>query len=192
MAKKKRLKKRVSKSSSFGGLLSEEVSVRKVNNRVVVKSRSKKRKIKLTPGLRAQRERFNEASSYAYAQAHHPESRELYAKGIKGKHESPYSVALADFLNPPKVRSIDTSDYHGAIGDIIKVHASDDFMVTKVNVVITDATGTILEQGSASTTTGWPEWNYKTVAVNPGLQGTKIKATAYDRPGNKGTKELVM
>jgi hypothetical protein len=52
-------------------------------------------------------------------------------------------VALTDFLSAPKVLSIETLDYHGALGDPILANAIDDFMLTKVKVVITNAAFTL-------------------------------------------------
>lgn len=62
-----------------------------------------RRKVKLSKRLIAQRERFQAAVQCTKRQAKQEESRALYSKGIKGKHESTNSVALGDYLNPPKV-----------------------------------------------------------------------------------------
>ena len=120
-------------------------------------------------------------------------ARAIYAKRVRGKHESPYSVALGDFLNPPNVKLIDVSLYHGAVNDIVQIDASDDFMVTKVTVTITDARGIVIEQGNATEhPTRVSRWEYKAVSANRTLKGTKIMAIAHDRPGNRGTVEVVL
>ena len=60
----------------------------------------------------------------------------------------------------------------------------------KVKIVITDAAGVLIEEGDAG-----PDalkvnlWGYKATAANPTLTGTKIRAIAYDRPGNTGSAE---
>ncbi len=74
----------------------------------------------------------------------------LYTTGITPKKKSAYMVALNDHLTSPVVESINAIKYCGAIGDLIVVRASDDFMVASVTVTITDAAGGIIEQGEAS------------------------------------------
>ncbi len=90
--------------------------------------------------------------------------------------------------------AIEAPKYHGVIGDIIRVHATDDFQVIKVTITITGADGVVIEEGDAID--GRParinQWEYKAVATNPTLKGTKIMAVAYDRPGNKGMAEIVL
>jgi len=73
------------------------------------------------------------------------------------------------------------------------VKATDDFMVTKVKIVITNAAGAIIEQGEAAQDANKSDqWEYKATIANSPLAGTKILAVAYDRPGNKGTGEVVL
>jgi hypothetical protein len=191
MAKRKKPRKRKAQTD-LSGMMGERVSVRKVNNRVVVTNRPKKKKGKLTEKLRAQRERFQEAVYYALQQSHDEEARALYAPAVKGKHESVYSVALGDFLTPPKVWAIDTSQYKGVIGNLITANAKDDFMVTKVTVAITSPSGDVIEEGEATKYKRLFEWQYTAVAANPTLKGTKIAVTAFDRPGNRVTEEIVL
>ena len=177
-------------------MLSESATLRNVRGQVVVKTRRKQRMGK--PGIdHSKREaviaRFLEASQYARQQISLPESKALYASRVTEKMRSAYMLAMSDYLGVPKVHSIDAVDYHGVIGDTITVKATDDFMVTKVKVVTTNAAGAIIEEGDAG-----PDalkinlWVYKATAANPTLTGTKIRAVAYDRPGNTGTAEIVL
>jgi hypothetical protein len=72
------------------------------------------------------------------------------------------------------------------------VKATDDFMVTKVKVIITNATGAIIEEGEAlPDAMKSNQWEYKATAANPTLVGTKILAVAYNRPGNTGSAQVV-
>ena len=104
-----------------------------------------------------------------------------------------YLVALGDYLNAPIVKMIDPSLYHGRIGDIVEIEATNDFMFTKVIVAIIDAEVVVIEHGEAIQN---PErinaWEYKAVEGNAARSGTKIRAIAKDRPGNKGTAEIVL
>ena len=174
-------------------MLGETVSVRKVGGRIVVKNRPKRKVGKPSEKAMGFQEKFQEAAQYASRQIAEAESRALYTTGITSRKRSAYIVAVSDFLNAPRVRSIDTIDYHGAIGDTIVVNAVDDFMVTKVKVVVINSAGAVIEQGEAGPDVMKANhWGYKATAVNPTLAGTKIRAIAYDRPGNTGIAEIVL
>jgi len=70
-----------------------------------------------------------------------------------------------------KVRVIDAVDYHRTIGDTITVKATDDFMVTKVKIVTTNAAGALIEEGEAGPDTLKVNlWGYKATAANPTLE----------------------
>lgn len=179
--------------SGLSGMLGETVSVRKVRGQVVVTNRPRRRAGKPSEKQASVQEKFLEASQYANRQIAQAESNALYAAGITGKKRSAYLVAMSDYLSAPKVSSIDILDYRGAIGDTIVVKAIDDFMVTKVKVVIADAAGSILEEGEAGPDAQQVNlWQYKARAVNPTLAGTTVRAYAYDRPGNTGKAEVVL
>ena len=180
------------KGSSLSGMLSETVTVRKVRGQVVVTNRPRRRPGPTEKQATAQR-KFLEASQYASRQIAQDESKALFSSGITDKKRSVYLVSMSDYLSVPKVSYIDTLGYRGAVGDSIVVRAVDDFMVTKVKVIIADAAGSILEEGEAG-----PDalrvnlWEYKATVANPKLSGTTVLAVAYDRPGNTGTAEVVL
>jgi hypothetical protein len=180
--------------TELSGIFGESVSIRKVNGRIIITNRPKRKRGKPTEKVLAQQRTFKEASSYAKTAAANPEARALYATGRKGKHESSYTVALRDFMNPPEVSAIDATGYRGTPGDIILINATDDFKVTRVKLVVTDANGVVIEQGDAIdvSATRFNQWEYKAVSTNPSIPGTKIIAVAYDRPGNQGTAEISM
>ena len=139
------------------------------------------------------RERFLDAAYYASKQSADPASRALYEKGITEKVKSAYAAALSDYLVAPKVDSINTIDYKGQVGNPIAIRAKDDFMVTRVKVEILDASGTIIEDGDAVTDDSARNlWSYPAKALNATPAGTTIRATAFDKPGNTGSLEIVI
>ena len=175
------------KSSGVSGMLGDDVTVRKVNGKYRISNPNQKRTNPVA------RERFREAAQYARHQVSLPESNALYAAGITEKKPTALRVAMSDYLSAPKVKSIDTSGYRGKVGDTISVKAVDDFMVTRVNVVIKDASGAVIEEGEAGPDSMLVnQWGYHARKANPGLTGTIIWATAYDRPGNKATAEVTL
>lgn len=84
--------------------------------------------------------RFQEAAAYARDAAKH---QPIYAKLAKGTVMSPYNIALSDWFNPPVIHAIERKD------GVIQVRASDNVMVTKVEVRVLDEAGTVLTKGEA-------------------------------------------
>jgi hypothetical protein len=98
-------------------------------------------------------------------------------------------------MSPPVVKRIDTREYKGAAGDRIVARAVDDFRVTGVRVEIYAADGTLLEAGNAAQNINGIDWNYTATQANPapaGLTGSRIKAIAFDVPGNEGSLEVTL
>ena len=172
---------------ALSAMLGDTVIVRKVRGQIHLINR-RPRQVRPTKNQLAQRERFREATQYASQQVSQAESKALYETGITKKKHTSHLVALSDYLNAPKVSQVDTIRYHGKVGDTLTVHATDDFMVTKVIIVITDAAGAQIEKGEAMRhEQNGNLWEYQATAANAVLKGTTISVTAYDRPRNKGT-----
>lgn len=187
------MKKRKDKTD-VSGLFGDSVTVRKANNRVVVENRPKRtgKKRRLTENEENQRERFREASRYASSVQQDEALRAIYAARKRGKYESAYTVALADFHNPPKISAIEVHPREVGDKDEIQVNASDDFMVVRVTVEIVDTNGRPIEKGEATQNqdkyiNGW--FSIPSLA-QPIKRGMRITAAAYDRPGNRTVKEL--
>ncbi len=139
-----------------------------------------------TPGQASQRQRFKLAALYGRTVLADPVKKALYEARAKAKGIPVFALSIADFLHAPAVDQIDLSGYTGQAGETIRITASDDFEVTGVAVSITDAGGTVLEQGAATANDG--VWNYVTKAALPAGQQVSIEVTASDRPGHKTTK----
>jgi hypothetical protein len=180
--------------TDFGGLLGTTVSIRKVASKTIITHRPNNRKVGEPSAKQAAvMERFLEASQYANHQMTLPDIKALYATGITGKGRSAYLVAMTDYLIPPTAIVEKSSQYDGTVGSLIVVKAVDDFMVTRVKVIITSAAGVLIEQGEAVQDPVLNHnWQYTATVANPSLPGTVIKAIAYDRPGNAGMASVVM
>jgi len=180
--------------TEVGGMWGEKVDVTKVNGRLVVQNRPK-RKVTADPtaAQTAVVKKFREAASWAKGQVDQLSEKAIYTTGITEKNSSAYVVAMRDYLNAPEVEFIKDGDYLGAIGDPIIIKATDDFLVTRVKVIITDASGTRLEQGDAVQDLQKKFlWEYSATAANVTLSGTKITAIAFDRAGNETSLEKVV
>ena len=147
-------------------------------------------KSRVKPGReqRQQRNRFRAAAAYAKSIVLDPVKSAFYARLASAKKMRVFPLAIRDFFLPPEVDEIDLTGYRGRINDTIGVFAHDDSGVARVEVLIKDMTGRIVESGSARL--AMADWVYTVrVAAPPGYPLT-IVATAYDHPGNTGTKEM--
>jgi hypothetical protein len=135
------------------------------------------------------RKRFQQATIYAKAATVMPETKDLYVEAAKKKKgQTAYNVAVADFFNAPDINTVDVSDYAGEEGDTIRVIASDDFAVKSVQVQISNADGSLVEEGEATHSVG-NLWIYTATQRNESLDGDRIVITASDLPGNSTTEE---
>lgn len=112
--------------------------------------------------------RFQEAAAYAREAAR---SQPIYAKLAKGTGKSPYNFALSDWFRPPAIHSLVRK------GGAIQVRASDNVMVTRVEVAIRDEAGNMLAKGAAIQT-GEDLWEFVTNAEG------KVTVKAWDLAGN--------
>jgi hypothetical protein len=147
---------------------------------------------KPTPLQQGNLDRFSFASHFAAEQMENPASKAEYAARITTNKHTAYLVALADYLNPPKIIYIKADKYSGKIGDVILVKAIDDFKVVEVKVEIL-VDGKLIEYGKALPYPRKPKlWRYFATVENPNLPATIIRAKALDKPGNRAVMECVM
>jgi len=173
-------------------MLGQNVAVRQVGTRTMVKSRPSYKR-ESTPRQLEVQTKFMGAADWAKWKLTQPGQAEAYQSRTTSKMKSAYMIAVRDYLNTPEVKSIDVKKYRGAIGDLIRVHALDDFMVTKVEVEICDAAGAIIEKGEAIQSVDHNQfWIYSTTVANPLVTGTKVQVIAYDNPGNQGILDVVL
>jgi hypothetical protein len=140
--------------------------------RVSIKPAKKQRKF--NKEQKGYQDRFKSAVAYA----REAKSGPVYAELARETGRSAYHLALSDSLNPPVIHKIERREGR------IRVTASDDVMVARVEVSILDGEGQLLEQGYAALPDPFndPErWEYVAHA-----EGT-IKATAWDLTGNQTT-----
>lgn len=123
-----------------------------------------------SPAQEAQQARFKLAQAYA-SQA---KSQTVYVEYARLHKKRAYNLALADWLRPPVIHSIERQDGR------IRVQASDNMQVTKVEVRILAGEQNVVEQGQAEQTDPLC-WEYTTE-----VEGV-VEASAWDPAGNKTT-----
>lgn len=176
---------------SVSAMLGQSVVVRNVRGQCIVTNRRIRRHLEPTKGQKAMRNKFHAASDYAKGQLAIPKSAEMYTRAITPRKRSAYLVAMSDFLNAPKVHEIDARSYRGHVGDIIRIKATDDFMVTDVKVIIVNPRGEEIETGEAVADSRHVNtWKYRVSVENPDRLGTIIRAKACDRPMHWGEREI--
>ncbi|MEJ1242225.1 hypothetical protein WBG78_29015 [Chryseolinea sp. T2] len=180
--------------AGVSGKLGNNIVIRQSARGIVMANKPKKRSTAVTESQLVVRDRFQEASFYAREQTSRPESLAIYKTGVTLKLNSAYLVAVSDYLKKPRITAFNASAYSGAVGDLIKVRASDDFRVVSVTLVITAASGEVLERGEAVFTSlgGLMDWIYTTKVANPSVAGTTIAVIATDLPGNETSKTYTL
>ena len=114
----------------------------------VISARRGKSSVEPTPDQIEVRGKFKMGIIYGRKVMADPEKKALYAAG-SGPDMSAYSTAVRDAVTPPRVVSINTSEYTGKPGEPILVRALDDFKVASLKVAIHSAAGELLEKGEA-------------------------------------------
>jgi hypothetical protein len=178
--------------ATVSGKLSNVVVYRRVRGKLIMCKPPKKRHL-LTPHQADKKERFLEAVQYAKAMMADDVNSVEYQAGITNRLTSGYSVALTDYLKSPEIKLINTSNYNGALGDILEIKATDDFKVLSVEVEIRDAANKLIERGFATLREhSQIIWLYKITAANAVLAGTHIVVKAKDKPGNVTIAEKLL
>lgn len=180
-------------TGKFSGSLGKELVFREWDGKTVVAKAPKKRKGGPTAPQLETQERFLLASRYARAVVQNADKgmADAYAAALKPR-QNVYSRALADCMNPPVVKNIDTRNYKGVTGDKLIIRAIDDFRVANVRVEIVAANGTLLEAGNAEPNVNGIDFTYTVTQQNSPPTGSKIIAIATDVPGNEGRLEVTM
>lgn len=136
----------------------------------------------------AQQEAFAQATQYAVLAKDNP----IYVNLAQETDASAYNLAVADWFRKPKVLDLNTDGWTGGIGHTIRVKATDDTKVTRVQVTI-HQDGNVLEAGEAvpSSADGLL-WTYVTTTNLTGTPNLQLDANAFDLPGNTGQMSITV
>jgi hypothetical protein len=146
---------------------------------------------KPTENQAAAQSKFRRSIKYAAIAMKSPELKKAYQK-VALRGQSAQNVAFQDAYFAPVILGIITQGYKGGIGNIIVIHAQDNFKVNSVKVSIRDANDELIEEGAASANEDGLSWTYVITQANRNVSGTKIKASAFDIPENEGTLEVIL
>jgi hypothetical protein len=144
-----------------------------------------------TTAQKAVQSKFQQAIIYGKTATADPATKALYAKKTSAG-QSFFNVAVADFFNAPNIQEIDVSAYTGQVGSIIRVRATDDFDIAGIFLHITNADGSLVEEGAVLLQANGVDWIYTATQLNDSLAGDKITVTVTDIPRNTTVEEKVL
>jgi hypothetical protein len=137
-------------TKGFSGSLGPVV-FRQLRGKTIIASKCDKILKKQSGQQRQNRDRFKAASIWAKQQMLDEEKKAYYwRKAKKLKLPNAYTAAVCDYMRKGEIKEIDTRQYKGNAGDVIKVFATKKgFSVNKVQVTLYDAEGVEIESGMA-------------------------------------------
>src|SRR6266542_4065667 len=158
----------------LSGAIGQQVVLRRMRDGSTVAAKIQDfSKRKFSREQKGHQSRFRQAAMYAKAAAQkHP----IYTKLTEGTLKNPYNVALSDWFNPPVIHKVERENV------CIRIWASDNVMVTRVQVTVLDEEGGIRERGEGVRGEG-DKWDYVSNAAG------KVMAEAWDLAGNKVSKD---
>ncbi len=177
-------------TKGFFGSLDKTLTFRQRAGVTIVSKKRRASSAAPSEAMLAVRSRFLTAVAYGKKAMLNAATKALYKTAATGL-QSAYNVATADAFTPPVVNKIDSSAYHGAVGDTLEIEATDNFKVSGVVVTIDSAAGALIETGNAVLDENG-NWKYTATVANGVTAGSKITAVASDLPGNTGTLSVTL
>lgn len=173
-------------TQGMSGNVGKQIVFKRYGNRTIVSKMPDMSNVKKSKKQKDQNLKFREAAGYARSQMANPVSKAEYQAKVKGMQRA-YNLAIADFYNAPEIRQVETRKFFS--DKVISLVVLDDFKVTKVNLIITDHDGVVLDQGEAQELGEWI-WKYTTDKDYSDYSSVKILVSAWDKPGNKTIFEV--
>ena len=121
-------------------------------------------------------DRFRQAAAYATEAAR---TEPIYAERALGTRRTAYSLALSDWWHAPVIHQVLCTDGH------IRIQASDNLLVTRVEIQVLDEQGKVIAQGEGVRGEG-DRWEYL-----PSQQaGKAVTVRVWDLAGNVTKADL--
>lgn len=145
-----------------------------------------------------QMQKFKEASARYRRLLEDEDVQTAYQKILaeRGSTGRLRALVIGDILKAPKVSTIDLSNFHGEVGDTIRLIAEDSVGVSGLTLSIFDVTDNAVtetaEMPMNGKISGTVEWMYTvTTSITAGHE-VEVRVAAYDLAGNvmEGTKAM--
>ncbi|MBI5950935.1 MAG: hypothetical protein HY865_04710 [Chloroflexi bacterium] len=136
-----------------------------------------------------QMQKFKEASARYRRLMEDEDVQAAYEKLVKERGlRRLRALVIGDILRAPKVSTVDMSNYHGEVGDTIRVIAEDSVGVSRLTLSISDVTSNQVvesaEMAMNGQVSGTVEWVYTSTAAVQAGHEVKATVKAYDLAGN--------
>lgn len=166
------------------GMIGDQLVFRQINGKTIVSCKPSS-PAKQSEQQRANRRRFKHATQYAKYVMRDPAKKAYYKqKARQLKLPNAYTAAITEYMRRPVVKQV-TAVRRKDGGHIIKVSATKrDFGMGDIMVMIKNAQGQVLEQGTATPKeASHHHWHYRpAISLTDGLYAMVIVA---DRLGNR-------
>jgi hypothetical protein len=151
-----------------------DIVVKKYGDKYVISKVPDMSKVVFSKLQKDSQNNFAKASAWAKGVTRIDSIRQLYLKKNNNAH-SAYNMAIRDFQTPPEIQQFELIPE----SSLVKITATDDFVVTKVELTFLDETGKVIEYGEARYKI---DWNY---IFHCNLQKVaQIRVIVWDFPGN--------
>lgn len=167
--------------TGLSGGIEKKILIKDYGCRSVMSAFPDRSNVEMSPQQIKSVNRFREAMVYAKTQMADPISKAEYKNKARDM-QRPHNLAVADFLNPPEIHAIELKWFKGCSGDLVSIHATDDFKVVRVLLEVFDHLNQLLEKGDAVCVAG--KWQYILQNSYKQTHGMRFVAKAWDKPGN--------
>ena len=170
-----------------------DIVLRHFGDRSVISKRPNCSKVIRSKAQLTNQKKFKQAIKYAEHVYADEELYVQYAK-MKKKNRSVWNVVISDYMLMPVIVDIELGNYEGVPGNVVSISAWDKYKIERVSVLIKNMMGELIESGDAEVreSSGGRMWDYRVTKENQNYTGGKIEVCAYDRPGNKISKEIIL
>ena len=175
----------------MSGMIGDMLVFRQRGGKTIVSNKPKESNKPPTAQQVAVQTRFQQAIIYGKSSIDNPVTKQAYGNQAK-EGQSAFNVAVADFFSAPDIAEIDVSQYHGKVGDTIRIKVTDDFMVKGVHIKIENPDTSLVEEGEAVVDSSGLNWHYTATKDNADIAGDKITVTAKDIPENSSVKNTTL
>jgi hypothetical protein len=175
--------------NGFHGRLNDCIVIKQRNGKPVMCFYPKGKKVNWTENQDKNRQSFKRAARYARHAIRDPERLAFY-RSREHDGVNAYNLAISDYSKKPVITSIGIRKARSRDAYLVRVRATDEFMVTRVELRLYDLAG----QHKIANAIRYRKSNLWTCRVDGEQLGTirSIRAFAYDYPGNHAEMDYII
>ena len=140
-----------------------------------------------SPTQAAFQARFKETAAYAARVLEHPTRRTPYEEQARESHKPAFALVMGEFLRNPLLRLVNTSAYHGQVGNPIDIRGRDD-LIASVDVVLRGEGEAELDFGDTTVVGG--AWRFTAAATIPAGTALTVEVRVTDTSGIELVRRL--